>query len=191
MQQNNGHLVPVWDIFVRLFHWLLVIAFVVCYATEDDWQWLHVNAGYLVLGLIILRIAWGFVGTQHARFGNFVRSSQVIRHYLKQSACFQAPRYLGHNPAGGAMVILLLLILLTTTVSGLFVYGIEDFAGPFAGLLQGEFYAELFETIHEIAANLTLLLILLHVAGVIYTSIEYGENLIKAMLTGKKQENIS
>ncbi len=190
MKRDTGNLVQVWDISVRLFHWLLVAAFVVSYVTEDASQWLHVNAGYLVLGLLVFRIAWGFVGTRYARFSDFVRSPQVIGHYLKQSARFQAPRYLGHNPAGGTMVILLLLMLLITTISGLFVYGIEDFSGPFAGILHGEFYAELFETLHELAANSTILLILLHVSGVIYTSIEYGENLARSMVTGKKQEKI-
>lgn len=179
--------VKVWDIAIRLIHWLLVVAFFIAYVTEDDFEWLHVNAGYLIIGLVGFRLVWGFIGSKYARFSNFIYRPSVVMDYLAQSSRFKGKRYLGHNPAGGMMVIALLIMLMGTSVTGLFVYGIEDLSGPFAGVFQGEFYADVFEEMHEIAANLMILMILVHVAGVIFASIEHGENLVRSMVTGKKR----
>lgn len=180
--------IRVWDPVVRIFHWTLVLAFFVAYFTEDELMTPHVWAGYLVTALLTIRIAWGFVGTRHARFSDFVYSPAVITDYVKKMFSRNEPRYLGHNPAGGAMVVLIILSLLNTVISGIALYGNTDLAGPMAGIFQGEQSADILEEVHEFFANFTLILAGLHVAGVVWSSRMHGENLVKAMLTGFKKE---
>ncbi len=180
--------VRVWDPLVRIFHWTLVASFAVAYLTEDDLLGPHVWAGYLVGGLILFRVVWGFVGTAHARFSDFVRPPREVIKYLKDVVAFRAQRYLGHNPAGGAMTIALLLSLATTVVTGIAAYGGGEMAGPLAGWLSGigDESKEALEDIHELFANLTLALIIAHVAGVVLASLQHRESLVRAMFTGLK-----
>jgi cytochrome b len=208
MEQNNE--IKVWDILVRIFHWSLVIAFFIAYFTgEEENNW-HIYAGYTVLGLISFRVIWGVIGTKHARFSDFIYSPQTVFQYLKGLVMKHPKHYLGHNPAGGWMVILLLASLFVVTVSGLKVYAIEEGKGPLANseiTLISESYAngdehkygekeehedeeeEFWEEIHEGATNFTLALIFFHIIGVIASSKLHNENLIKAMITGKKKLN--
>jgi len=179
--------VKIWDPLVRLFHWSLAIGFAVAYLTEDELQNIHTLAGYTVLGLVLFRILWGIVGSRHARFSDFVYSPGQVLTYLKQIVSRSGPRYLGHNPAGGVMVLLLLASLLATTLTGLAAYGMEGH-GPLAGMLTAA-NEELFEQMHELLANFTLLLVVLHLAGVAYSSWEHRENLPRAMVTGLKRAN--
>jgi cytochrome b len=181
---QNPKEIRVWDPLIRLFHWTLVVGFVVTYLSEDELQTLHVYAGYLVLGLLTLRLFWGFAGTKYARFSQFVRPLSETYDYLKQLLNGQAPRYIGHNPAGGAMIIALLLALLLTGLSGIAVYGAEG-GGPLAGWFIGA-GGEVLEEAHELLANLTLLLVAVHIAGVFLGSLLHGENLVRSMLTGRK-----
>ena len=179
--------VYVWDPVVRIFHWTLVLSFLVALVTEDELMTPHVWAGYLITALLMLRIVWGFIGTAHARFRDFVYSPAVIRGYIRKMFSRSEPRYLGHNPAGGVMVTLLILSLLITVISGIALYGNTDLAGPMAGIFQGEYSADIFEVIHEFFANFTLFLVILHVGGVIWSSFVHRENLAKSMLTGIKE----
>ena len=103
----NSQVVKVWDPLVRLFHWLLVGGFFVAYFSEEDWMDWHIWAGYLIFGLIGWRVLWGFIGPAHARFSDFVYGPRRVFLYTGQVLRFTAPRYIGHNPAGGAMIILL------------------------------------------------------------------------------------
>ncbi len=204
---NNKKLIPVWDIFVRVFHWSLVLAFTIAYLTEDDFESLHVYAGYTVLGLISFRILWGFIGTHYARFSNFIYPISEIKNYLSSLTTNKPKHYLGHNPAGGVMIIALLVSLFATTISGLKVYGVEGH-GPLAnngvevsiisearahgdedneGKHENE-EEEFWEEIHEFFANFTLLLVFVHIAGVVVASRIHGENLVRAMVTGKKED---
>ncbi len=180
--------IKVWDLLVRLFHWSLVMAFIIAYASEDDFMLIHSYAGYIIIGLLLIRLIWGFIGTKHARFSDFIRPPREALNYIKDTARFKAKRYLGHNPAGGLMIIALLVSLSLTTLTGLGAYGIEG-SGPLAGWLSdmGHFGKEAFEETHEFFANFTLFLIVAHVAGVILGSISHGENLVRAMFTGTKQ----
>jgi cytochrome b len=181
---NSENEVKVWDPLVRIFHWTLVAAFTIAYVTEDEWQDIHVWAGYIVAGLLVFRLLWGFIGPKHARFSDFVFSSATIMAYLKDMLALRARRYLGHNPAGGAMVIALLLSLTATTLSGMQVYAVKENAGPFASVElnslspiasayadddehEGEDHKEggVWEDIHEFFANFTLLLVVLHIWG--------------------------
>jgi len=189
---KEAELIKVWDPFVRLFHWVLALAFVTAFITEDDFLNLHTLAGYTVISLLLLRLAWGFIGSCYARFDNFVYSGKIITTYLMDVFRFKARRYLGHNPAGGAMIILLLIFLLLTTATGLAVYAAGDASGPLAVWLAyaGEVWAERFEKAHEFFANFTVLLVLIHVAGVLVESLLHRENLVVAMFTGNKQLNL-
>jgi cytochrome b len=180
--------IKVWDKFVRFFHWSLISAFVIAYITEENLLTVHTWAGYLVLLLISIRLAWGFIGTRYARFSDFVYSPRIIIQFLKDTMHLRAKRYLGHNPAGGAMVILLMVSLLVTTTSGILLLGIEEHAGPVAHWFNqtDSVWSEILEELHEFFADFTLLLVFIHITGVIVESLIHKENLVSAMLTGFK-----
>lgn len=217
--------IKVWDPIVRIGHWTLVIAFFTAYFTEDDFMTQHVWAGYIVGGVVLFRLLWGFISTsQHARFRDFIYKPSQIVGYLKGLVAGKAQHYKGHNPAGGAMVIALLLSLVGTVYSGLALYAVEDNAGPFANIYGANTMTlptlhiiqpaeasnmkstekhgekqytehsadrdshEFWEGLHEFFTNFTLLLVALHIAGVLLSSLVDKENLIKAMITGKKDQ---
>jgi len=206
--------IRVWDLPVRVFHWSLVILFTLAYFTGDEENQLHIYSGYAVLGLVLFRILWGFIGTRYARFADFIYRPGNVIEYLKRLKSSSPQRYIGHTPPGGWMILALLASLLITSVTGLQVYGLEG-KGPLAadattigvispayadeeedererghseaaGEQENESDEEFWEEIHEFFANLTVLLILLHVAGVVISSRLHGENLVKAMISGRK-----
>jgi cytochrome b len=194
--------IKVWDAFVRIFHWSLVLAFFVAYFTEPEDAALavHVWAGYLVTGLIVLRVIWGFVGTKHARFGDFAFAPAYALRYLVALARGRAKRYLGHSPAGAWMVYLLLASLAVTVATGMATLAEEDHAGPLAPFFaapaapaveasreESHEGAEAFEEIHELFANIVLVLVGLHIVGVAVASFSHRENLVRAMVTGAKR----
>ena len=168
-------MVRVWDPFVRIFHWSLVALFIVAFATGDEIEWLHIRIGYAIAALVALRIVWGFVGTRHAQFRDFIRAPRELAAYLGQALQWRAPRHLGHNPAGGAMVVALLAMIAGIAATG------------FAMTTDAFWGAEWVEDLHEGLVYTTVGLIVLHVAGVIFSSLEHGENLVKAMITGRKR----
>ncbi len=186
---NEHTLTKVWDPFVRIFHWGLVLAFTVAYLTGEEVLSVHALSGYVILGLLTLRLVWGFIGPRYARFSDFSYSWACIRNFIKDTLNFRAKRYLGHNPAGGAMVFLLIASLLLTTFTGLVLYAISEQAGPLAGILSisSEFVQEALEEIHEFFANFTLFLVFIHIAGVIIESFMHRENLARAMISGNKR----
>ncbi|MEJ2141063.1 MAG: cytochrome b/b6 domain-containing protein [Gammaproteobacteria bacterium] len=188
---KTNSMVKVWDPLVRVFHWSLVLAFFTAYITEDDFLILHTYAGYTVLGLILFRIIWGIIGTRHARFSSFVTSPGTAWQYIKDTLKLRAKRYLGHNPAGGAMIILLLVSLLITTLSGMATYGAVESAGPLGNWLGniGESGEDMLEEVHEFFANFTVMLVAIHVGGVIIESLLHRENLVRSMLHGYKTAN--
>lgn len=215
--------VKVWDLFIRVFHWTLALAFIVAYLTEGE-VGLHFYVGWYIGVLVFTRIIWGFVGGKYARFSNFVRSPATVISYAKSmlSESGQKMRYLGHNPLGGLMVVALLLSLSATVATGIAYYAEENsdlFAFTHQPILQeheedheeryegrayltehdeGDEHEESAEReqheedewkeIHEFFANFTLLLVILHIAGVVWSSRLDGENLPRAMLTGRKRQ---
>jgi cytochrome b len=183
--------IKVWDPLVRFFHWALVSAFIIAYITEEDFLTIHSWAGYLILALLCIRFAWGFIGTRYARFSDFAYGPKSIIQFLKDSLRLSAKRYLGHNPAGGAMVFLLMFSLLITTASGVILLGAEEQAGPVAHwFTQSEsMWADILEEVHEFFANFTLFLVLVHVVGVLVESLIHKENLVSAMINGFKEKN--
>lgn len=167
--------IKVWDPFVRVFHWSLAGLFLLAYATGDEIENVHIAAGYAIAGLLGLRILWGFVGPRNARFSDFVRSPRAVLAYIRDMALLRAPRYLGHNPAGGTMVVALIVTLIVTCTTGYMMT-----TGTFWG-------AKWVEEMHEAFANLTVGLVVVHVLGVLVASFEHSENLVKAMITGRKR----
>ncbi|MCP5150303.1 MAG: cytochrome b/b6 domain-containing protein [Ectothiorhodospiraceae bacterium] len=167
--------VKVWDPLVRIGHWTLVAAFAIAWLTAEELDRVHEWAGYVVLGYVAVRLAWGFVGGRHARFADFVRGPGVVLGYLVDTARLRARRHLGHNPAGGAMILALLAGLAITGLTG------------FAMTTDAFWGVEWVEEVHEGAAEATLVLVVLHVLGVLVASLEHGENLVRAMVTGRKR----
>lgn len=204
-------MIRVWDPLVRLGHWVLVAGFAIAYLTEDELLGVHVWAGYVVGAVVLWRVIWGFVGPRHARFADFVRGPRKVFSYLRDLLLFRAPRYLGHSPAGGAMAIVLLASLGATLGTGLVLYGADRHAGPMAPFFamkgptwiapaladedrarptdsrRRERDSKALEEIHELLANLTLALVVLHIAGVGLASVVHRENLVRAMITGDKR----
>lgn len=173
----EAKIVRVWDPFVRIFHWSLAGLFAVAFVTGDEIEWLHIRVGYAIAALVALRIVWGFVGTRYARFTDFVRSPRETATYMRQAARWKAPRHLGHNPAGGVMVVALL-----ASIAGIAATGFAMTTDAFWG-------AQWMEDLHEGLVYTTIGLIALHVAGVLFSSLEHGENLVKAMISGRKRES--
>ncbi len=165
----------VWDPLVRLFHWSLVAAYILAWVSGEDLQTLHQTAGYTIAGLLALRILWGFAGTRHARFSDFVYKPSAVLRYVRDSARLRPDRYVGHNPAGGWMVVAMLLVLALLCVSGTAMT-----IGPYQQF-------EWLEEAHEALANLSLLLVGLHLTGVVASSWMHRENLVRAMVTGRKR----
>src|SRR5471030_330200 len=106
--------IKVWDPFVRLFHWTLALSFALAWFSAKSWDDLHIWAGYAAGSLVVLRLVWGIIGARFARFSQFVRTPGKVLDYLKAVAVGREARYIGHNPAGGAMVIAPLLTILAT-----------------------------------------------------------------------------
>ncbi|MGV8938041.1 MAG: cytochrome b/b6 domain-containing protein [Allorhizobium sp.] len=170
-------MVKVWDPLVRLFHWSLVGLLAFSFFTGDEWKSAHIVSGYCVAGLIALRLIWGVVGTRHARFSSFVARPRTVVSFLKDTLQLRARRYLGHNPAGGAMVLLLLAAVCAIALTG-YMQTTDAYWG-----------VAWVENAHKTLVYLTLGLVVLHVGGVILASLEHRENLVRAMITGWKRKN--
>ncbi len=169
-----GAKVLVWDAPVRVFHWLMVLSFAGAYlsAESERWRLLHVTLGYTMAGLVGFRIVWGLWGTRYARFSSFVRGPAAIARYVGALLRGSPEHHTGHNPAGALAIVALLLLTLGIGVSGWAV--VNDTGGKW--LEEG----------HEVAANLMLFVVLVHVAGVAVASWMQHENLVGSMLTGRK-----
>lgn len=172
---ESGGEVRVWDPLVRVLHWGLVVAVALAWVTAEESERAHELIGYAVLGIVAVRLVWGFVGSPHARFADFVRPPREVLAYARGMLDGTAPRYLGHNPIGGWMILALLAALLATAGSGWLAQEVGGRLG------------HLFEELHEGVANGLLVLIGLHVLGVLAESWREGENLVRAMITGRKR----
>jgi cytochrome b len=185
-QNTTVSTVKAWDPLIRVFHWSLVLFILVAFMSGDDWVNVHVLAGYAIAGLTGFRLLWGLLGTRNARFSSFVKSPSVVMAYLREMRELRPSHYLGHNPVAAVMVILLLSCIVLVSFSGMVIIA-GDGHGPLAGTLFASWSGDWISGIHEALANFTLLLIVAHVAGVIFSSLLEGENLAKAMVTGRKK----
>jgi cytochrome b len=166
--------VPVWDRVVRVFHWATAGLVLAAFLSTDGPRWLHDFTGYAVLALVAVRVVWGVGGSYHARFSSFVPRPRAVLRYLTLLREGRAPRYLGHNPAGGAMIVLLLVLLAVVAGSGWLSETNAYFGVPWV------------DHLHHMSAHLLLVLIGLHLAGVLVSSWLHRENLVLAMITGRK-----
>jgi len=192
-QHDTRCAIPVWDPWVRLFHWSLVVAVLVAWMAGEEGLAVHVVAGFTVFGLVAWRIGWGFTGPATARFRNFVRPAGEIRAFLRATLRGRPPHHAGHNPAGGAMVVVLLATLLLTAFTGIALYGMQDAGGPlaFLGGLASFGTVDAFEATHEFLGDALPWLIAVHVAGVIIESLLQNTDLTRAMITGRKSLPVS
>lgn len=201
--------IQVWDLLVRIFHWSLVVFVFIAFFSGDEKSLLHLYSGYAVLGLLLLRFVWGFTGGTYARFTNFIYPPGQAIQYLKEIRQGSPQYYIGHNPAAGWMVIVLLIMLAFVCVTGHMAYKIkgqglsvqgftfvkyahadsdegEDEDHEYLGNESKE--NEFWEDIHETSSLTLIMLILLHISGVLVSSRFHHENLVKAMITGKKEK---
>ncbi len=180
--------VRVWDIPTRLFHWLIVTLFAFSWwtAENDHLDW-HMLSGYAILGLVVFRVYWGFVGSATARFTSFVRGPRAFLAYAGRVLERPGQASLGHNPMGGWSVVALMMLLLTQVGLGLFAIDVEGLnAGPLDTLVSfdtGRWFAHQ----HGKVFNLLLILSGLHVAAILFYWAYKRENLIGAMFTGFKR----
>ena len=166
--------VRVWDPIVRLLHWIIVAGCAINLLVEQD-RALHRVVGYAVALAVAVRLVWGFVGPQSARFAAFVPRPRALSEYLGHWARGREPRYVGHNPAGAVMIVALLGLLAGISVTG-WMLGLDRFFG-----------SEVLEELHETLAHALVAFVALHVLGAILESVRHSENLLKSMLTGRKR----
>ncbi len=167
--------VLVWDLPVRVFHWLLALSFAGAWLTSESERWhlAHITFGYTMAGLVGFRLVWGLIGTRHARFGAFVHAPAAAWRYLKSLFTSTPEHPIGHNPAGALAIVGLLALIALTAATG---WANEiDLAGDWL------------EEVHELSANALLLLVLVHLVGVAVGSLMHRENLVRSMITGRKR----
>jgi cytochrome b len=182
----RADLVPVWDIPVRVFHWSLAGLVALSWVSaENGYLKLHLWSGLSLLTLLLFRIAWGFVGSTTARFSDFVRGPGRALAYLRAVRRGEQPVHAGHNPAGGWMVMLLLAVLLLQAGTGLFANDGVHFNAPLAAQISSELSDRL-TSLHGTIFNVILLLVWMHVVAALFYRHVRGEDLIAAMISGKK-----
>lgn len=171
-----------WDLPVRLLHWSIVLLIALSWwSAEESWDRVHFWSGYGLLFLLLFRILWGFAGSSTARFGSFVRGPSAVAAYLRRGAHDRA----GHTPLGALSVVAMLLALFVQISTGLIQIDDEDFIeGPLSGLVSYDL-AVLAHDVHEIAFNVLLGLIALHLVAIAYYHLVRGRSLIRPMLTGR------
>ena len=167
--------VKVWDLLVRAGHWSIVIGIIAAWFTRGKW---HEWIGYAVLAVVTVRVLWGWIargGSRYARFTQFVQSPANTITYGRQILAHAEPRHLGHNPLGGWMIVALLVTIAGVCITG-WLFTTDRFWG-----------VEWMEELHEGLTYLLLGLAALHISGVIFSSLRHKENLVAAMIHGRKK----
>lgn len=167
--------VPVWDPLIRIGHWALVASMVLGWATTFIWFDAHQPVGWVAAAVVAVRLAWGFAGPRHARFAGFVRGPRATWRYARAAIAGREPRHLGHNPLGGWMVLALLAVVLGLALTG-WLYTTDRFWGDAT-----------VERVHVALAWAMVVMAALHVAGVVLESVRQRENLVAAMVHGRKR----
>ncbi len=184
-------ILPVWDLFVRLFHWSLVGAIGVALATSlvlpPTWVTLHIVSGTAAVALVAARIVWGFFGPTYARFTSFVRGPATLIAHLRHLRAGEGGHHIGHNPLGGAMIVALFVAVLILGLTGTIALGGVFKSGP-AAFLTGFAVGDVARELHQVVAFGVIGLIGLHLGGVAFESLRGRENLTAAMVHGRKQE---
>lgn len=179
--------VVVWDLAVRLFHWLIVALVAAAYVTwRLNWMGWHVYIGETVLALVLFRLAWGLVGSETARFTRFIASPRAALRHLSELPYREPDVQVGHNPAGGWMVMLMLVLLLGQTLTGILDNNDVADVGPLTAILPA-WMLNLIDTLHTVLWEALLAAVALHVAAIVVYAVVKGQNLLRPMLTGRKR----
>lgn len=173
-EASAGTTVRVWDPVVRLCHWGLAASLLVGYLTHEGDTGIHIWSGYAALGFAVARIVWGFLGGGHARFASFVRPPDETLAYARALGSGREVRFIGHNPLGGYMILALIATTLAVTLSG-WLYTTDAYWG-----------IEWVANLHDGATNVLIALVVLHLAGVAFTSWRHRENLAASLVHGRK-----
>jgi len=179
----------VWDFPVRLFHWCLVISLLAAWYTSDGERDLidyHLQVGYFILGLIIFRVIWGLLGTNYAKFSQFIPSKAALLQCLKEFKQEKGYKTVGHNPLGALMVVLMLTLVLLQAISGLFMNDDVFTTGPYYESVSSTVQS-LMSSIHHYAFDMILVASSLHIGAVFYYLLVKKANLILPMITGYKK----
>ncbi|QWE16162.1 cytochrome b/b6 domain-containing protein [Polynucleobacter sp. AP-Nino-20-G2] len=178
-------LIRIWDLPIRLFHWLLVACIVASFITVEiggnAMEW-HAILGYCILVLVVFRICWGFVGSHHARFVHFIPSPRRLFTYISGGS----KASLGHNPLGALSVLALLTSIGLQAVTGLFANDDIAFEGPFAKYVSSG-TVEFLTSLHHLNEKILIILIVLHLCAILYYQKFKGDNLIGPMILGDKE----
>lgn len=166
--------IKVWDPLVRVFHWSLAGLFLANFLTEEG-ELVHRRFGYTILILIAVRFVWGWIGTRYARFSDWVPGPQRLRQYLRDRITGHSHRQLGHNPAAAMMILTLLIGVLLVAFTG-WLQTTDRFFGD-----------DWLQDLHEVLAYGVLVLVVVHVLAAVGESVHYRENLIAAMIHGRKR----
>ena len=178
----------IWDLPTRLFHWTLASSFALAWLTSegDRWRSIHVFLGYLILGLVVFRLIWGFAGSHFSRFARFWFGPKEALDYLKQVMTGHAPRHIGHNPTGSVAIYILLAMAVVVGLSGIVTLGGDEQQGLAAGWFTFA-QVQIIKKVHDLGATLMLLVVFGHITGVVVESVLHKENLARSMVTGFKQ----
>jgi len=182
----------VWDLPLRLFHWLFALTiFAAWYTSEQEGELidLHMQLGYFAIGLIVFRLIWGLVGTRHSRFSQFLPTPARLTAYLKGRDRQADVSYAGHNPLGSLMVILMIVLVSLQAISGLFINDDVFSSGPYYGSVGSEIEA-IMEFLHHNTFDLMLISIALHISAIGYYWWVKKHNLVKPMITGRKPADL-
>jgi cytochrome b len=183
---STPRIVLVWDIFIRVFHWLIVALVAAAYATwRLNWMVWHGWVGDAMLTLLLFRLSWGFFGGETARFSRFLTSPRTVLQHLKHTFRREPDQQIGHNPAGGWMVLLLLSLLLVETLTGLYVANDMANEGPLTEMVPA-WAANAIASSHAIVWDALLAAIVLHVLAIAGFGAIKGQNLLRPMITGTK-----
>ena len=183
---NSARVVRVWDLPVRLFHWLVVALVAAAYATwRLNWMVWHGWIGDLLLAVVVFRLLWGFFGSETARFSHFLAPPRMVFEHLKYSFLREPDRQMGHNPAGGWMVLLLLALLLVETLTGLYVANDIADVGPLTAIVPAA-AANAIDASHAILWNVLVAAIAAHVLAIVIYAVIKGQDLVRPLVTGTK-----
>ncbi|MBU2956513.1 cytochrome b/b6 domain-containing protein [Paracoccus sp. 1_MG-2023] len=189
MRRDEARRVRLWDPALRLFHWLLAVLVVTNWLLGKfgpSIMTVHFWIGYAILGLLAFRLVWGIVGPEHARFVNFLRGPRAVMAYLRHLPDRNPSNWPGHNPMGALSVVAMLGVLIWQAGSGL-VIDPEDFVniGPLADAAGPEISRAAVGW-HSLGADLVLILVVLHVAVILFYRVWKNEDLVRPMVTGWK-----
>ncbi len=184
--------VLIWDLPLRLFHWLFALTVLASWYTSDqdnDLIDIHMKLGYFALGLLVFRILWGFVGTKHSRFSSFFPTPNRLKLYINDLRSNQVKHNTGHNPLGSLMVFLMIFLISLQAISGLFINDDVFSSGPYYDSVSKEVEKIMFFLHHNIF-DFMIAAIAMHLLAIAYYERVKKQSLIRPMITGKKSEKL-